>query len=125
MPAAQPGNFPRFDPGTNPDAQLGSRPYAGSQSRYQIVRGQASRRSAMVTAVMPVGIPKLDLAPFGTNTAEPRLGFGPAGEPGDGALRAAVASGEVTGLDLLYHRYRPLAFAVACGLLRDRAAAED
>src|SRR4051812_6071616 len=79
----------------------------------------------MVAAVMPVGIPKLDLAPFGTNTAEPRLGFGAPGEPDDGALLAAVAAGEVTALDLLYRRYRPLALAVACGLLRDRAAAED
>src|SRR3954464_7409819 len=104
MPATQPGNFPGFDPGTNPDAELGSRPYAGSQSRYQIVRGQASRRAAMVTAAMPVGIPKLDRAPFGTNTAEPRLGFGASGEPDDGALLAGIAAGEVTALDLLYHR---------------------
>jgi len=47
------------------------------------------------------------------------------GEPDDGALVAAVAAGDVAALDLLYRRYHPLAFGVACKLLRDRAAAED
>jgi RNA polymerase sigma-70 factor (ECF subfamily) len=46
-------------------------------------------------------------------------------EPDDGALLAAIAAGDVAALDLLYRRYRPLAFGVATKLLRDRVAAED
>jgi RNA polymerase sigma-70 factor (ECF subfamily) len=79
----------------------------------------------MVTAAMPLGIPRVDLSPFGTNTTEPNLGYGASSELEDVALVAAVAAGDVAALDLLYRRYRPLAIAVACGLLRDRAAAED
>jgi RNA polymerase sigma-70 factor, ECF subfamily len=63
--------------------------------------------------------------PFGTNTREPDQDSGDAGEPDDSALVAAVAAGDIAALDVLYRRYRPLAFAVACNLLRDRAAAED
>jgi len=45
--------------------------------------------------------------------------------PDDGALIAAIAAGDTAALDLLYSRYRPLAFAVACKLVHDRTAAED
>jgi RNA polymerase sigma-70 factor (ECF subfamily) len=62
---------------------------------------------------------------LGTNTEEPDQDHGAAGQPDDRVLLAAVAAGDLAALDLLYRRYRPLAFAVACKLLRDPAAAED
>ena len=43
----------------------------------------------------------------------------------DTALAVAIAAGDATAFDELYHRYRSLAFAVALGLLREPAAAED
>jgi RNA polymerase sigma-70 factor (ECF subfamily) len=79
----------------------------------------------MVTAAMPLVIPGVGPAPLGTNTGEPDQDHGAAGELDDRALLAAVAAGDVAALDLLYRRYRLLAFAVAYKLLRDPAAAED
>lgn len=43
----------------------------------------------------------------------------------DATLAAAIAAGDAAAFDELYRRYRPLAFAVALGLLREPAAAED
>jgi RNA polymerase sigma-70 factor, ECF subfamily len=79
----------------------------------------------MVTAAMPLVIPEVGPAPLGTNSGESDQDHGAAGELDDRALLAAVAVGDVAALDLLYRRYRPLAFAVACKLMRDPAAAED
>lgn len=79
----------------------------------------------MVTAVLPLVISRNGHSPLGTKIEQPHLDQIGVGEPDDGALLADVAVGDVAALDLLYRRYRPLAFAVACGLLRDRAAAED
>jgi RNA polymerase sigma-70 factor (ECF subfamily) len=79
----------------------------------------------MVTAALPLVISRYGPSLFGTNSEESGLSHFAAGEPDDGALVAAVAAGDVAALDLLYRRYRPLAFGVACKLLRDRAAAED
>src|SRR5215212_5738858 len=79
----------------------------------------------MVTVAMPLGTPGVSTSPFRTNVGQPDLGHGIEGEPGDGALVAAIAAGDGAALDLLYRRYRPLAFGVACKLLRDRPAAED
>jgi RNA polymerase sigma-70 factor (ECF subfamily) len=62
---------------------------------------------------------------LGTSSGESDQDHGDAGEPDDLALMAAVAAGDVAVLDLLYRRYRLLAFAVACKLLRDPAVAED
>jgi RNA polymerase sigma-70 factor, ECF subfamily len=79
----------------------------------------------MVTAVLPLIMSRPGPTPLRTNTEQPEVGHRAAGEPDDGALVAAVAAGDVAALDLLYRRYRSLAFGVACKLLRDRAAAED
>jgi RNA polymerase sigma-70 factor (ECF subfamily) len=43
----------------------------------------------------------------------------------DAGLVLAIAAGDAAALDLLYRRYRPLAFAAAYALLRDPHAAED
>ena len=79
----------------------------------------------MVTAVLPLVDSRSDHSPIAMNNEATRLSHRAAREPDDGALLAAVAAGDVAALDLLYRRYRPLAFAVAGGLLHDRAAAED
>ena len=43
----------------------------------------------------------------------------------DAGLVLAIAAGDAAALDLLYRRYRPLAFAAAYALLQDPHAAED
>ena len=79
----------------------------------------------MVTALVPLAIPRGSPSHMVPSTRDSDPGPGAANEPEDGALIAAVAAGDAAALDLLYRRYRPLAFSVACKLLRDRAAAED
>jgi RNA polymerase sigma-70 factor (ECF subfamily) len=79
----------------------------------------------MVTPVLSLVVSRSDPSPIATNIEATRLCHRVAGEPDDGTLLAGIAAGDVAALDLLYRRYRPLAFAVARGLLRDRAAAED
>jgi RNA polymerase sigma-70 factor (ECF subfamily) len=46
-------------------------------------------------------------------------------ERDDAALVAAIAAGDAGALDLLYCRYRSLAYAAAIALLREPSAAED
>jgi RNA polymerase sigma-70 factor (ECF subfamily) len=79
----------------------------------------------MVTAAMPLVISGVGPASSGANSGEPDQDHGAAGELDDRALLAAVAAGDIAALDLLYRHFRPLAFAVACKLVRDRVVAED
>jgi RNA polymerase sigma-70 factor (ECF subfamily) len=48
-----------------------------------------------------------------------------AADADDSALAASIAAGDAAAFDELYRRYRPLAAAVALGLLHEPAAAED
>jgi RNA polymerase sigma-70 factor, ECF subfamily len=61
--------------------------------------------------------------------AAPLTAFAPPDRPrvvnDDADLVLAVAAGDAAALDLLYRRYRPLAFAAAYALLQDPHAAED
>jgi RNA polymerase sigma-70 factor (ECF subfamily) len=77
-----------------------------------------------------VSIPHAGMTPvaeMGHGTGEQRARFTDRAhdEGDDAALVAAVATGDAVALDLLYRRYRPVAFAAAYGMLRDPNAAED
>ena len=124
---SQPGNFPGVKPGSNPDARAGTAPLRCKpesktyrhRSRACLEETDDGDRCAAARYVQT--------CPYatGTSTERPEVGQRAAGEPDDGALLADVAAGDVAALDLLYRRYRSLAFGVACKLLHDRAAAED
>jgi RNA polymerase sigma-70 factor, ECF subfamily len=79
----------------------------------------------MVTAVLPFAIHRAGPSPIGMTIEDPAPGCIDAGEVDDRALVVAIAAGDVTALDRFYRRYRPVAFAVACKVLRDQAGAED
>lgn len=79
----------------------------------------------MVTAMLPLPRPKAGLSQIEATIDESTWSHDVAGGPNDGALVAAIAAGDVAALDQLYRRYRAVAFAVACKVVQDPAAAED